>query len=193
MSEVEQINRSVIFRLRKFGILQSLYLFTYYAVACHLPAYDSPLGPVCGRLRAFLAKRLLAASGKELRVSRKVNFASGLRLRVGDDCTLAQGLTVIGDVTIGDDIMLGPDVVMISYNHKYDDTSTPMRLQGASESRPIVIGNDVWIGMRAMIMPGVKIGDHAIVGAASVVTKDVPEWGIVGGNPAKLIKYREHP
>ena len=66
-----------------------------------------------------------------------------------------------------------------------------MRVQGASDSRPITIDNDVWIGLRAMIMPGVTIGDHAIVAAGSVVTKDVPEWAIVGGNPAKIIKSRK--
>jgi maltose O-acetyltransferase len=64
-------------------------------------------------------------------------------------------------------------------------------MQGATESRPIQVCDDVWIGMRAMIMPGVTIGAHAIVAGGSVVTKDVPEWAIVGGNPAKVIKYRK--
>jgi len=184
-------HRSILNRIRRFGVYKSVYLFIYYALATHLPGYDAPLGPQFGKLRGWLARYLLAGAGSNFIVSRKVNFGSGARLMVGNDCTLASGLTVIGDVTIGDDIMLGPDVVMISYNHKYGDTERPMRIQGASESRPIVIGDDVWIGMRTIILPGVTVGSHAIIGAASVVTKDVPDWGIVGGNPAKFIKSRK--
>jgi maltose O-acetyltransferase len=100
-------------------------------------------------------------------------------------------MKVIGDLTLGDDVMLGPEVVFISYNHAVDDLDIPMRAQGATESKPIQVGDDVWIGMRAMIMPGVTIGSHAIIAGASVVTKDVPEWAIVGGNPAKIIKFRK--
>ncbi|MBT63400.1 MAG: acetyltransferase [Puniceicoccaceae bacterium] len=192
MSDKEHINRTVLYRLRKFGLLRSVYLFLYYAIASHLPTYDSPLGPLCGKFRAFLAKRLISESGEGLRVSSRVNFGSGKRVKLGDRCILSPGLTIIGDVEIGDDLMIGPDVVMVSYNHAYSDPTVAMQFQGVTESRPVVIGDDVWIGMRAMIMPGVKIGSHAIVGGGSVVTKDVPDWGIVGGNPAKLIKYRNH-
>ena len=64
--------------------------------------------------------------------------------------------------------------------------------QGSTEERPVVIGNDVWIGGRVIILPGVKIGDGAIVGAGSVVTRDVSEYDIVAGNPARVIKNRKN-
>lgn len=177
--------------LAKHGLLRSLYVFLYYSIATHLPSTSFPGGTLSQWFRVFLACKMLKSAGKGLRVGRCANIASGARISVGNNCGLAERLQIIGDVTIGDDLMLGPQVVMISYNHEYSDCTVPMRTQGASASRPITIGDDVWIGMRAVIMPGVTIGSHAIVAGGSIVTKDVPEWAIVGGNPAKIIKYRK--
>ena len=66
-----------------------------------------------------------------------------------------------------------------------------MMEQGFSEEKEVIIGDDVWIGSDVTILPGVKIGNHSIIGACSVVTKDVPEYAIVAGNPAKVKKYRK--
>lgn len=66
-----------------------------------------------------------------------------------------------------------------------------MRLQGDSEPKPIVIGDDVWIGARSIILKGVHIGKGAVIAAGAVVSRDVPEYAIVGGVPARVIKYRE--
>ncbi len=66
-----------------------------------------------------------------------------------------------------------------------------MRGQGFSEEKAVVIGDDVWIGGRVIILPGVHVGSHSIIGAGAVVTKDVPEWAIVAGNPAIVKKYRK--
>ena len=184
-------SRSFVKRLNKMGVLRTLCLMLYYGIATHLPRTDAPLGSSSQKLRNFLARQLIADFGTSVRVNPKANFGSGMRVSVGNNCNLSEGLNVIGDLTLGDDVMMGPEVVFISYNHAVDDLEVPMRAQGATDSKPIVVGNDVWIGMRAMIMPGVTIGAHAIVAAGSIVTKDVPEWAIVGGNPARLIKYRK--
>lgn len=85
---------------------------------------------------------------------------------------------------------MGPDVLIITQNHRFDQLDLPMWRQGFSPSEPVIIGNDVWVGTRAIILPGVTISKGAIIGAGAVVTKDVPEYAIVGGNPARLIKYR---
>jgi len=68
--------------------------------------------------------------------------------------------------------------------HAFDRTDIPINQQGATEIQPVTIGDDVWIGQRAIIKPGVTVGNHAIIGAGSIVTKDVPEWAIVAGNRA---------
>ena len=85
--------------------------------------------------------------------------------------------------------MMGPDVVILTHTHKIADITIPMGQQG-SEVRPVTIGNDVWIGMRSIIMPGVTIGNGVVIGAGAVVTKDVPDYAVVGGVPAKIIRLR---
>ena len=84
---------------------------------------------------------------------------------------------------------MGPDVVILTHTHKISDIAIPMEQQGM-EIRPVTIGNDVWIGMRSIIMPGVTIGSGVIIGAGAVVTKDVPDYAVVGGVPAKIIRFR---
>jgi len=73
---------------------------------------------------------------------------------------------------------------------RFDRIDIPINQQGSTEEKPIEIGNDVWIGTRVIILPGVKIGDHSIIGAGAVVTKSFPPYSIIGGVPAKLIKKR---
>ena len=86
--------------------------------------------------------------------------------------------------------MMGPDVIILNGGHNFQKTDIPMRLQGEKQQIQTIIGDDVWIGTRAIIMPGVKIGKGVIVGAGAVVTKDIPDYAVVGGVPAKILKYR---
>lgn len=87
--------------------------------------------------------------------------------------------------------MIGPYCFIYTSNHCTKRTDIPMFRQGDSVPRPVIISDDVWIGARVTILPGVHIGKGAIIGAGAVVTKDVPEYAVVGGNPAKIIKYRK--
>ena len=86
--------------------------------------------------------------------------------------------------------MMGTDVNIITRNHRFDRTDIPMMEQGFEEERPVYIGNDVWIGDRVLILPGVHIGDGSIIAAGAVVTKDVPPYSIVAGVPARKIRDR---
>lgn len=118
---------------------------------------------------------------------------AGGGLRIGDDVSLNTGVFIDaaggGCIEIGDGALIGPNVIMRASNHSFDDPSRPMREQGHSPGR-IVLKEDVWLGAGAVVVPGVTIGEHAIVGAGAVVTRDVEPWTIVGGVPAKPIGKR---
>lgn len=95
-----------------------------------------------------------------------------------------------GGLTIGNNVMIAPNVSIYTANHKFDRLDTAMIFQGV-ELAGVIIENDVWLGANSIILPGVHIGEGAIVAAGSVVTKDVEPYSIVGGNPAKFIKSRK--
>ena len=114
----------------------------------------------------------------------------GNGLRIGHRSQLGHNARIDQHVTIGDDVVMGPDVVIMTNHHAFENLDMPINQQGKLSIKPVVIGNDVWIGTRAIIMPGVYIGDQAVVGAGSVVTRDVPMKAIVGGNPARVIRTR---
>lgn len=111
-------------------------------------------------------------------------------MSLGDYSGIGINAKIGGACTIGKYVMMGPNCTIYSRNHKFSDLSRPMMEQGYSEDLPVEIGDDVWIGGNVTILPGVKIGSHSIIGACSVVTKDVPEYAIVAGNPAQVKKYR---
>ena len=106
---------------------------------------------------------------------------------IGDNTRIGIHCTVIGPVTIGSHVNLAQGITVTALNHNFEDTTKRIDEQGVS-TRPVVIGDDVWIGANAVILPGVTIGHHSVVAAGAVVTKDVPSNTVVGGVPAKEIK-----
>lgn len=108
---------------------------------------------------------------------------------VGSDSELGTRCIIQSNVEIGSNVIMGPDVKIYSRNHKSDRIDIPIQKQG-KEFLQTKIGNDVWIGANALILPGVTIHDHTIIAAGSVVTKDIPEYALVGGVPAKILKFR---
>lgn len=110
----------------------------------------------------------------------KNTYINGGELKAGKD----------SHITIGDNCLISYDVVIRTDSHIISSLETPIIEQGNFE-KDIVIGDDVWIGYRCIIMPGITIGSHVIVGAGAVVTKNVPDNAVVGGVPAKIIKFRQ--
>jgi acetyltransferase-like isoleucine patch superfamily enzyme len=106
---------------------------------------------------------------------------------IGDNSRIGLSTVIIGPVYIGNYVILAQNIVVSGLNHSYEDISLPPRLQKVS-TKPIRIEDNVWIGANAVITAGVTIGKHSVVGAGSVVTKDVPGYCVAVGNPARIIK-----
>lgn len=106
---------------------------------------------------------------------------------IGNYTRIGLGNTIIGPVTIGDKVNLAQNIVISGLNHSYEDISKNIYDQGVS-TKIVVIENDVLIGANSTILSGVHIGQHVVVGAGSVVTKNIPPYSVVVGNPARVVK-----
>ena len=115
-----------------------------------------------------------------------INNAVG-DVTIGDYTRIGIHCTLIGPVCIGNHANLAQGITVTALNHNFEDSSKRIDEQGVS-TKPVVIGDDVWIGANAVILPGVTIGSHCVVAAGAVVTKDIPDHTLVGGVPAKVIK-----
>lgn len=167
---------------RKIGAL------FYYTIATHMPASTSVnIGQKA--IRALCGKLMLKSCGKKVNIEKGAQFSP--RTSLGDYSGIGINARINGTCTIGDYVMMGTDVVVITRNHAFERTDIPMMHQGFEQERPVVIGNDVWIGDRAIILAGVHVGDGAIIAAGAVVTHDVPPYSVVAGVPARVIKERK--
>lgn len=113
---------------------------------------------------------------------------------IGDDVYIGPDVLMIAnqgaEIRLGNKIMFGPRVRVIADHHRHDVPTIPIRDSGYQDQAPIVIEDDVWIGTGATLLKGVRVGRGAVVGAGAVVTKDVPPLEIWAGNPAKCVKLR---
>lgn len=108
---------------------------------------------------------------------------------IGDRCLIGKGSGIVGhfSITIGDDVWTGHHVYITDQNHGYEDVSRPISQQ-SQEERSVSIGNGSWLGHGSIVLPGVAIGEHVVIGANSVVTKDVPSFSVAVGVPARVIR-----
>lgn len=173
--------------------MHKIYLLLYYGFAKHLPKSTAPVvGKVAKRFRSNLCEKLFAKSGKNLNVEQGVYFGSGKNIEVGFEVGLGRNFQCRNVILkVGDYVMMGEDVLFQGGKHNFENTEIPMGHQGGGGKTKLIIDNDVWIGARVIVLPGCKhIGKGVIIGAGSVVTKSIPDYAIVGGNPAKIIRYR---
>lgn len=130
-------------------------------------------------------KNIIKSCGQDIIVKNKCYFGDGTRLVVGNRSQLGQNSRLGGKIILGDDVLMGPDVVIMATSHAHEKVDIPINKQGAAGEAKVSIVNDVWIGTRVIILPGVKIGNHSIVASGSVVTKSFDDYSIIGGVPAK--------
>ncbi|HLH66938.1 MAG TPA: acyltransferase [Solirubrobacteraceae bacterium] len=132
----------------------------------------------------------LAGAGERFNIAPDVHLGTGEHVRIGNRSGLGRGCRVYGALEIGDEVMVAPDVAFLSENHRFERADQPIGWQGKTPLLPPRIEDGAWIGLRAVILPGRVVGAGAIVGAGAVVTRDVPPFAIVGGNPARVIGMR---
>jgi maltose O-acetyltransferase len=172
-------------------IVRLLCCILYYGFAQWLPSsYIRGCG-VFWKIRYWICRPMFGYCGKDVLIQPQAFFHSGRTIKIGDRSSIGEKSKLSGDITMGCDVMMGEEVLMLTQNHEFSRTDIPMDQQGFRPEKPIVIGDDVWIGARVIILPGITVGKGSILGAGSVVTKDVPEYAIVGGNPAGVIRMRK--
>lgn len=143
-----------------------------------------------GEKRTALLKELLGSTGENVHMRPNIRFDYGYNTYVGEnffanyDCTILD----VAEVRFGDNCMLGPGVQIYTVTHPFHPAE---RNSGKEYAKSITFGNNVWIGGSAIINPGVTVGDNVVIASGAVVTKDVPENVLVGGNPARIIKHIE--
>lgn len=138
-------------------------------------------------LRQISGKLLFDNCGKNVDIGRHCKLSSQISL--GDNSGIGDNSYIQGKVIIGNNVMMAPNVAIIATNHNFDRKDIPMNQQGSVDVA-INIEDDVWIGYGAKILAGVTINKGVIIAAGAVVTVDVPEYTIVGGVPARMIKKR---
>lgn len=137
--------------------------------------------------KSRIIKKLFGSTGEKVAVNPPFTCDHGDHIHVGEnffanyDCTIMDAC----DIRIGKNCLLGPKVSIFSVGHPLD---TELRVRGLAIAKPVTIGDNVWIGGNAVICPGARIGSNVVVAAGAVVTGEVPDHVLVGGNPAKIIK-----
>lgn len=143
-----------------------------------------------GTIRYYLCSHLFEKIGLNVNIEHGAFFGDGNNIVIGNNSGIGVNCQISGPVQIGNDVLMGPEVIILTQNHRFDNLTTTIKSQGYFPKEKVTIKDNVWIGTRVIILPGVTINNGAIIGAGAVVTKDVPENAIVGGNPAKIIRFR---
>lgn len=171
--------------------MRFFFVIIYYLILIRLPHSTVPVvGQLTERLKEIICRRIFKFCGTNVNIGRGARFGKGYGIQIGNNSGIGMNAKIPDNVIIGEDVMMGVNVQIIGSKHNFERTDIPMRKQGSTKLTPVVIEDDVWIGNNAIILPERRIRKGTIVAAGSVVTKDFPEFSIIGGNPARLIKSR---
>lgn len=175
---------------QKWTIKKIICYSAYRIIAKHLPKDIPVIGKWFHKFRSIVCRPLFLESSKIIGIGKGVDFDNGCNI-VLKECSNIGSYSNLGGnhakITIGRHVMMGKNCTIIAQNHRFLEES-----YDGFEGKDIYIDDFVWIGERVIVLPGVKIGKHAIIGAGAVVTKNVPEYAIAVGNPAVVKKYRKN-
>ncbi|MFA9445992.1 sugar O-acetyltransferase [Egicoccus sp. AB-alg6-2] len=162
------------------------------AVAHDLMAAYNATTPRQEPLRRALLERLLGAIGEATVLRPPLYVDYGTNLRIGARCFANFGLVAldVAEITIGDDVQIGPNVQLLTPTHPVEPGPRRDKWEAAE---PITIGDNVWLGGGAIVLPGVCIGHNTVVGAGAVVTRDLPADVVAVGNPARIVRRLDEP
>jgi maltose O-acetyltransferase len=143
-------------------------------------------------LRRQLLEALLGSIGADTEIRPPLYVDYGTHLTVGARCFANFGLVAldVAAISIGDDVQIGPNVQLLTPTHPVEPEPRRQKWEAAE---PIVIGDNVWLGGGVVVLPGVTIGENTVVGAGSVVTRDLPANVVAVGNPARVVRSLEQP
>lgn len=132
-------------------------------------------------------------AGRNIEIGKNCSISSLSKFEIGDNVWIGDNFyaKAEGEIKIGSGTIISRNVEIWTSNHNYDsDDLMTIPYDKRFINKPVVIGENCWIGTHVIFLPGVTIGEGVVVGAGSVVTKDIPDYAVIGGNPAKVIKYR---
>lgn len=173
---------------RKF--MKLLCLILYYAIFKNLPSRNIPSSPVV-IVRALLCRFIFKETGVKINIQKNVYFGKGNNISIGNHSGIGE-CSILGqdeEIKIGNNVLIGPHLMIFTQNHNFSDRTKLIREQGATR-KPVIIEDDVWIGARVILLPGVILGRGSVVAAGAVVTKSFPPFSVIGGVPARIIGNR---
>jgi maltose O-acetyltransferase len=170
-------------------LIKLIYFSFYNLFVKNFPSQNSPHA-MGSKLRIFFLRPFLKYVGKNVNVQPGVNMHPLWNISIGNNSGIGRGsyLSAEATIEIGNDVLIGSELMILTTNHELKK-DIPIIRQGMTRA-PVKIGDDVWIGARVIILPGVEIGNGAVVGAGSVITKKVDPYTIVAGIPARKIRDR---
>lgn len=170
--------------------MQKLKLIIYYLIIQYLP--HSRLTSVGNKIRMWYVSKVLGIMplDNNSKFETNIYISDAKNIKIGSYCRINENVFLQGKISIGNFVMIAPNVSIYTKTHIYDNTDVPMVKSGETETQQVSIGDDVWVGLNSTILPGISIGEGSIIAAHSLVNKDVEPYSIVGGVPAKLIKKR---
>jgi len=170
-------------------MIKSIKLGIYYLIFYNLP--NSRFFFLFTRLRVLYVSKVLGIlpSCVTSKIEEKVYLSDSKNISIGVNCRINENVFIQG-ATIGDNVLIAPNCSLLSVSHIHSDRDIPIVFQGETDPNPPIIKDNVWLGRNVIVLPGVTIGEGAIVAAGAIVNKDVESFSIYGGVPAKLIKKR---